>query len=78
MQAENPARGYFERAQTWIQHLATHASSVVVDLTKAVLLDPSYEPQARAALRRARRRLGAEEYDRLVAEAEQALRAGRG
>jgi hypothetical protein len=73
-EAEDPAHGYFLRAQAWIDHLETHASSAVVDLTKAVLLNPAYERRSRRALDRARKQLGGVKFDSLVAEAQESLR----
>ncbi|HEX6700665.1 MAG TPA: hypothetical protein VF101_08045 [Gaiellaceae bacterium] len=70
---DDPARGYIERGLDWVPHMRTHASSVVVDLTKAVLLNPDHAASAEPHLRKARRRLGDEEFERLAAAAEEDL-----
>lgn len=76
--ADDPAYGYLRRGLGWVPHLETHAESVVWDLTRAVLLNPAREPEARPHLRAARRRLGRREFARVTAEAEQHLRRDGG
>ena len=72
-QDANPAYGYFVRGMSWVDHMATHASSVVADLEKAILLDPEFEPRCRSALERARAQLGKREYERALRNASSGL-----
>jgi hypothetical protein len=46
----------------------THAESVVWDMTRAVLLNPDFEPQVRPYLQAARRQLGRAKFERVSAE----------
>ncbi len=61
--AADPAHGYFQRGMGWVDHMATHASSVVADLGKAVLLNPEFEPRCRQALDLARAQIGDVAFD---------------
>lgn len=72
-QDANPAYGYFVRGMGWVDHVATHASSVVADLGKAMLLDPEFEPRCRSALKRARAQLGTSEFERALRNASSGL-----
>jgi hypothetical protein len=73
-EADNPGVAYLERGLGWVPHMATHAQSVVADLTKAALLDPTLRDRVDPHLRSARRRLGEAEFERLTAQAEVELR----
>jgi hypothetical protein len=73
-QADDPGYGYLQRGLGWTAHLQTHASSVVWDMTRAVLLSPHLHDQARGHLDAARRQLGDREYHHLAAQAEEHLR----
>ncbi len=75
---DDPAYGYFRRGLSWVPHMRTHAESVVIDMTCAVLLNPTREPDARPHLRAARKHLGRKTYERVAAEAERLLRASGG
>lgn len=77
-EAEDPAAGYFRRAQEWLPHLTTQASSVVLDLTKASLLDPDYAGRCAGPLEAARRVVGAAEFTKLADQARQTLEQGKG
>jgi len=77
-EAEDPAYGYFMRGMGYLAHVRTHASSVVMDMTKAMLLNPSYGPRSAKPLRKARRHLTEREYALVVADARQQLELGRG
>ncbi|MEM9463941.1 MAG: hypothetical protein AAGA90_01130 [Actinomycetota bacterium] len=70
---EDPAHGYFLRAQSWIRYMSTHAESAVFDLTKAQLLNPEYERLCRKPLRQARRTLGRAEFERATDQAAESL-----
>lgn len=72
-EAADPAHGYFRRGVAWAEHIETHATSVVADLGKAILLDPGMEPQCRDALDRARRQLGRRAFDEALQHAERGL-----
>ncbi|MCA9793938.1 MAG: hypothetical protein KC910_19145 [Candidatus Eremiobacteraeota bacterium] len=54
---DNPAFGFYLRAMSFMPHLASHARSVIEDLEKALLLDPSLEAKVKEPLARARRAL---------------------
>lgn len=73
-EADDPAFGYFERGMGWVEHMAAHPISVIADLGKAILLDPSLEPRCRPALDRARAQLGDAAFDQALAEAPNGLR----
>ena len=74
VEAADPAQGYFRRGQGWVDHMATHATSVVNDFGTAVLLNPEMEPRCRPALDRARAQLGDEAFEIAMTRAEAALR----
>lgn len=65
-EAEDPAFGYWLRATTWIEHIESHAESAVMDLTRAVALNPAYAERAHPHLERARSLLGASTYEATV------------
>lgn len=73
-QADDPGYGYLERGLGWARHMNTHASSVVLDLTRATLLSPHLRDQAQLHLAAARELLGESEFQRLSAEADASLR----
>lgn len=75
---QTPAAGYFRAAMKYVPHMSTHASSVVLPLTKAMLLDPAYAERCAEPLAQAREVLGEEEFDRWTAEARGQLESGRG
>jgi hypothetical protein len=77
-QADDPGYAYLQRGLDWIPFMKTHASSVVWDLTRAVLLNPELSEQARPHLDAARRRLGNTRFDELSQEAEEHLRTRGG
>jgi hypothetical protein len=56
-QDDDPAIGYLQRAQTWLEHLDTHASSAIYDLERAVDINPSLEDEIRPLLELARKHL---------------------
>jgi hypothetical protein len=76
-EADDPAFGYWMRASTWIDHLETHATSTVSDLTRAVAFNPDYAERARPHLERARRILGAAAYNEEVDRAMSLLKPDR-
>jgi hypothetical protein len=55
--ADDPALAYLRRGMSFVPHMATHATSVVADLEKALRLDPTLEPRVRAYLDEAERTL---------------------
>lgn len=59
-QRDDPAHGYYERGLGWVEHMDTHAKSVVADFERAVRLNPSYEPLVRPHLEVARRTIEGE------------------
>jgi hypothetical protein len=67
-QADDPGYGYLERGLGWVEHMRTHATSVVSDMTRAVLLNPELEAAARPHLDAARRQLGEEAFARIAGE----------
>jgi len=69
-QADAPGYGYLQRGLGYAKHMRTHAASVAFDLTRAVLLSPELEAQAKPHLAAARRRLGRVEFERLVRDVE--------
>jgi hypothetical protein len=73
-QADDPAYGYFRRGLSWVPHMHTHAESVVWDMTRAVLLNPDFEPQVRPYLQAARRQLGRAQFERVSDEVAAHLR----
>jgi hypothetical protein len=73
-QADDPGYAYLQRGLGWVPHMRTHASSVVWDLTRAILLSPGLHDQAQPHLDAARRRLGDAEFRRLSAEVAEHLR----
>jgi hypothetical protein len=77
-EADDPAYGYLRRGLGWVDHMATHATSVVSDLGRAILLNPDLEPRCRPALDRARARIGDRAFDREMAQAEALLRSDSG
>jgi hypothetical protein len=56
-QDDDPAIGYLHRARTWMEHLDTHAESALIDLTRALELNPALEGEIRPLLERVRRKL---------------------
>ncbi len=72
-EAADPAQGFFQRGQGWIDHLPTHATSLVNDFGRAVLLNPEFEPRCRPALDQARAQLGDEAFESEMARAEAGL-----
>ena len=54
-QRDDPAFGYYLRGLGYAKHMNTHASSVIADFERAILLNPDYEPLVRDYLARARR-----------------------
>lgn len=54
-QRDDPAFGYYQRGLTWVEHIDTHAESVIADFERAVRLNPAYEPLVEKHLKRARR-----------------------
>ena len=77
-EADDPADGYFRRGLGWVPHMKTHAESLVWDMTRATLLNPDREPDARPYLRAARKQLGGKAFKRVSAEAEEHLRRSGG
>ena len=65
-EADDPAFGYWLRATTWIKHIETQAESAVMDLTRAVALNPTYAKRARPHLKRAKARLGTGTFEETV------------
>lgn len=57
-QADDPAFGYYERGQSWLPYMATHATSVIADFERCVRINPKYEPLVRSALDEAYRLTG--------------------
>ena len=43
-QRDDPAFGYYQRGLGWVEHMQTHAESVVADFERAVRLNPDYGP----------------------------------
>jgi hypothetical protein len=76
-EAADPARGYFTRGATWVERMETHATSVVADFGRAVLLNPAFESRCRPALEQARAQLGNEAFEAEMARAEAGLRRSR-
>ncbi len=74
-EADDPAFGYWLRATTWIDHIERHAESAVMDLTRAVALNPAYAERAHPHLKRARSLLGASTYEGTVERATSLLNA---
>ncbi len=72
-QADDPGYGYLRRGLGWVGHMETHAPSVVWDMTRAVLLNPELEPEARPHLVAARRQVGRRQFETLQKDAEQHL-----
>jgi hypothetical protein len=56
-EADDPAYGYFRRGMGYVDHMDTHAASVVADFERCLAINPDYEPRVREYLREARRRL---------------------
>ena len=56
-EADDPAMGYLRRGMSYVPHMATHAASVVADLEKSLLLDPTLEARVRPHLDAAERTL---------------------
>ena len=54
-EADDPAFGYFQRGMGYVDHMATHAPSIISDFERAVAIDPAYEPRVRDYLSAARR-----------------------
>gem|GEM_PF-517340 len=50
-EADDPAYAYFRRGLGWVPHMETHAESVVWDMTRAILLNPARERDARPPAR---------------------------
>jgi hypothetical protein len=73
-QADDAGYGYFRRGLTWVPHMASHAESVVWDMTRAVLLSPDLESEARPYLDAARKQLGRAQFERSSAEVAEHLR----
>jgi len=74
-EADDPAFGYWMRASAWIDHLDTHATSAVSDLTRAVALNPNYADRARPHRERAGRILGSTAYKEQVDHAMSLLKS---
>jgi hypothetical protein len=74
-EADDPAYGYFRRGLGWVAHMETHAESVVWDMTRAILLSPARERDARPHLLAARKQLGSKVFKRISAEAEMHMRS---
>jgi hypothetical protein len=55
---DDPAYGFYQRGLGWVPHIQTHASSVIYDLERAVLINPAYEPKVRTYIDAAKRILG--------------------
>lgn len=72
-EAADPAHGYWQRGMSWVDHIETHAPSVVADLGKAMLLNPAFEERCRPALEMARTHLGDDAFAELLAQAELGL-----
>lgn len=72
-EAADPAQGFFQRGLGWIDHMPTHATSLVNDFGRAVLLNPEFERRCRPALDRARALLGDEAFESEMARAEAGL-----
>lgn len=73
-EAADAAHEYFLRGMGWADHVATHATSVVSDLGRAILLNPAFEPRCRAALDEARSNLGSDVFDAVLRQADRGLR----
>lgn len=77
-QEDKPGFGYLRRGLGFAEHMATHASSVVVDMTRAVLLSPELAPEVEPYLRAARNQLGRETFDHRAEFAQDSLRSRGG
>lgn len=53
--ADDPAFGYYLGGMSYTSHMATHATSVIHNLKRAIEINPSYEARARKYLDQARR-----------------------
>jgi hypothetical protein len=56
-EADDPAYGYYLGGMGYVEHMATHASSVVSNFERCLEINPQYEPRVREYLREARSRL---------------------
>src|SRR5439155_12114532 len=68
-QADDPAFSLWTSAMSYVPHIQTHASSVVLYLTEALLLNGDLQPEAEPYLEAARRTLGEERFAQACAEA---------
>jgi hypothetical protein len=68
-QADDPAFSLWTSAMSSVPHMQTHASSVVLYLTEALLLNGDLQPEAEPYLEAARRTLGEERFAQATAEA---------
>jgi hypothetical protein len=73
-EADDPGYGYLMRGMRYVPHMKTHATSVVSDLTRAILLNPDLKGRASPHLERARLELGDGEFLRISADAAERLR----
>lgn len=72
-QADDPAFSFWMAALNYVPYTQTHADSVALYLTEAVLLNPNLRPEAEPYLQAARRQLGEERSARVTAEARGAI-----
>jgi hypothetical protein len=63
-EADDPAYGYFLRGMGYVNHMKTHATSVIADFEKCVQFNPEYEPKVREYLAEARRQLAKDVDDK--------------
>ena len=52
-QRNDPAFQYYQRGLTWLDHIDTHAHSLITDFERAVQLNPSYGPTLEKHIQRA-------------------------